>query len=471
MTEPLRRSTLAAAVGGEAAAPPVRLVHLGLGAFHRSHQVHHTALASDADDWGFASFTGRRPNLAAALRPQDGLYTLIARHPDRDEAAIIRNLSSVHDGADMATFLDLLAAPTTAVVTLTVTEASYRLRKDESLDLDDSDVASDIAALRAAAGASSSRLMLARTPATPLARVLAGLEQRRRSGVGGLAIVPCDNLLAGGSKVQAALSLMAQEISGELSDYVSEEVSVVSTSVDRITPSATPADVVIAGELTGFADASPVIAEPYSSWVLSGAFPAGRPGWEASGVEIVDDIGPFESRKLWFLNGAHSLLAYAGLIRGHTTVADAIADPVLRGWVEELWDDAASALPEVFSREENLHYREQLIRRFENRQMNDALQRIARDGAVKLRVRAVPVIEALEGRGVRARGACRAVAAWVLATQRGFLDDSPATRETRSLIASVDDHLADDGGVMLEITSLMGTLDEHSRQDTQRSDR
>ena len=44
---------------------PVRIVHLGLGAFHRSHQAWYTHQAGDAADWGIAAFTGRRPDAAA----------------------------------------------------------------------------------------------------------------------------------------------------------------------------------------------------------------------------------------------------------------------------------------------------------------------------------------------------------------------------------------------------------------------
>jgi fructuronate reductase len=62
---------------GLPAAAPVRLVHLGLGNFHRAHQAWYTANASDASEWGIAAFTGRRPDAAEALAPQDGLYTLI----------------------------------------------------------------------------------------------------------------------------------------------------------------------------------------------------------------------------------------------------------------------------------------------------------------------------------------------------------------------------------------------------------
>ena len=57
--------------------PPVRVVHLGLGAFHRAHQAWYTDRAGP--DWGIAAFTGRSPRAAEALAAQDGLYVLIER--------------------------------------------------------------------------------------------------------------------------------------------------------------------------------------------------------------------------------------------------------------------------------------------------------------------------------------------------------------------------------------------------------
>ena len=97
-------------------------------------------------------------------------------------------------------------------------------------------------------------------------------------------------------------------------------------------------------EATGLDDRCPVVSEPFHEWVLSGAFPGGRPRWEDAGATFTDDITPFEHRKLWLLNGAHSLLAYAGSIRGHTTVAEAVADETCRSWLEEWWAVASPHL-------------------------------------------------------------------------------------------------------------------------------
>jgi fructuronate reductase len=125
----------------------------------------------------------------------------------------------------------------------------------------------------------------------------------------------------------------------------------------------------------------------------------------------VDDVGPFEQRKLWLLNGSHSLLAYAGSIRGHETVAAAIADPVVRSWVEEWWDEAAGHL--TLGSAEVTAYRRALVTRFANPRIRHVLAQIAADGSQKVPVRVVPVLRAELAAGRLPGAASRVVAAWV----------------------------------------------------------
>lgn len=420
-------------------AAPIRIVHLGLGAFHRAHQAWYTQHAVDAADWGIAAFTGRSPDAARMLASQDGLYTLIERGPDGDRAEIIGSISAAYDGADTARLTALLAAPTTAAVTLTVTEPGYRLRRDGLIDGADPEVIRDIAALRGTDP----------MPVTALGRLLAGLAARRRADAGPVAVVPCDNIPANGPLIRRAVHELALRVDAGLAAWVAEQVSFVSTSVDRITPRTTAADLASAAELTGFADAAPVVAEPFSDWVLCGDFPAGRPAWETAGVRFVADIEPFEQRKLWLLNGSHSLLAYLGTLRGHLTVADAIADPECLAAVREFWAEAAATLPEGLDIDA---YCAALLDRFGNARIAHRLAQIGMEGATKLGPRIAPIAHAQLAAGRDARGCAAVLAAWIVLAQRGTLptdaraaDISHAVRAVdpvRALVAVVDPPLA-----------------------------
>src|SRR5215211_1571534 len=91
--------------------PPVRLVHLGLGNFHRAHQAWYTANAPDGSAWGIAAFTGRRPDTAEALAPQDGLYTLITRSAEGDSFDVMGPIAAVHPATDHQAYLGYLRRP------------------------------------------------------------------------------------------------------------------------------------------------------------------------------------------------------------------------------------------------------------------------------------------------------------------------------------------------------------------------
>ncbi len=392
----------------DAPSAPIRIVHLGLGAFHRAHQAWYTAHAPDAAEWGIAAFTGRRPDAAALLAEQDGLYTLIQRGPESDRNEIVGSLVEAVDGADIRRLLDLFRSPELAIVTLTVTEAGYRLHADGRPDLTDPELSADLAALRTATDAGEP--LEALRPATTVGRLLAGLAARSLARGGPIAIVPCDNVPANGPFIGRGLTEAAREVGGDLADFIAASVTFVSTSVDRITPRITPAEVAAFNARAGWRDRSPVVAEPFADWVLSGTFPAGRPAWEEAGARFVDDIEPWERRKLWLLNGAHTLLALAGPPRGHATVAAAIADPQLRAAVDRFWDEAVRHLPDGL---DTGAYRGALLDRFANARIEHRLAQIAEDSTRKVSLRIVPVAEAELGAGRSASGCAFVLGAWL----------------------------------------------------------
>jgi fructuronate reductase len=385
-------------------AAPVRLVHLGLGAFHRAHQAWWTAAVDPENEWGIAAFSGRSAGAAQVLARQDGLFTLVERGPERDRPQVVPSIVEAIDGARVDRLAELIAAETTVAVTMTVTEAGYGLQ-----------------------------------PGTPLARLVVALRARYRAGGAPIAIVPCDNLPDNGAVVRAALLELAD---AELAGWIESSVGFVSTSVDRITPRLADADLDIAERLGGLADHAPVITEPFRDWTLSGTFSAGRPPWELAGAKFVDDIGPYEKRKLWLLNGAHSLLAALGQVRGHELVAQAITDPVCREAVIEFWAEGRRAIDD-----ESLGldaYCAALLERFENPRIRHELAQIALDAETKLRLRIVPVARAERAAGRDADGCARAVAAWC-ALAGGRVED-------------LDGYLAADTGFMSTVSAELAVM-------------
>ncbi|TFD94861.1 mannitol dehydrogenase family protein [Cryobacterium lactosi] len=443
---------------------PVRIVHLGLGAFHRAHQAWFTAQVDEDAEWGIAAFTGRNSQAARELAPQDGLFTLIERSEAGDSATIVTSIVEAVDGADLTRLRELLAAPATSIVTLTITEAGYRLTSDGRLNLADPAVAADVAWLREALAADAVPETVRDGPTTTLGRLLLGLDARRRSDSGPLAIVSCDNIPDNGDFLAGGLGDLARLTSPALADWIDTELSFVSTSVDRITPRTTPADLAAAATLTGWHDAAAVVTEPFRDWVLSGSFPAGRPAWERAGARFVDHIEPFEQRKLWLLNGAHSLLAYAGLVRGHETVAQAMADPDCRRWVNDWWDSVVRHLAA-----EGLEldaYRAALLTRFDNARIEHRLGQISGEAVTKLRVRIVPTVLAERAAGRQSSAGIRAIGSWVALVRSGYPlvdQDSAAVAAAvaagedgliERLVTLVDPRLATDATVLAAIRAV-----------------
>jgi len=384
-------------------AAPVRLVHLGVGSFFRAHQAWYTDHASDAAEWGYAAFTGRSAAVADVLDEQDGVYTLLVRAPDGSVPEVLSVLSAVHPGDDVEALRGYLASPDVAVVTTTVTEAGYRRNESGGLDLDSEPVRQDVAVIT---GAQSGE------PSTAPGRLVDGLRARRAADAGPVAIVPCDNVPDNGAMVARVVRDLADRVDPDLAAWVDDHVAFVTTMVDRITPRTTDDDTAEVRRLMGVDDRSVVVTEPFTEWVLSGEFPAGRPRWEDAGARFVEDIHPFETRKLWMLNGAHSLLAYAGSALGHQTVAEAMGDDEVRGWVDEWWSDAGRHLP--LPAHEIAAYRQALVDRFQNPQMRHLLAQIASDGSQKVPIRILPALRAARDAGELPIGATRVVAAWVV---------------------------------------------------------
>jgi fructuronate reductase len=434
----------------------VRIVHLGLGNFHRAHQAWYTAAAPDWRDWGIVAFSGRSPEQAELLAAQDGLYCVSVTGTHEDSVVVVPSILEAIDGARVDRLEGFLADPAVAIVTLTVTEAGYRLTAGGALDRADPVVVADLSLLRQAqegAGLSGAG------PESTLGRLLVGLDARRRAGEFPIAIVPCDNIPDNGPFLARGLTEFARAVSPALAAWIERNVAFVSTSVGRITPRVElPLESVVEA---GWLDSASVATEQIADWILAGSFPAGRPAWDAVGARFVDDIEPWETRKLWLLNGAHSILAFAGLERGLETVAQAIADEECRDLVLAFWDEAVAHLPPDI---EHVRYRAEVIERFSNRRIEHRLEQIASDATTKVRYRLVPIAERSIAQGADLEGSAGAIASWVRAMLSGVLplDESPTLPAgddpVRCLLEALSPRLATTPPFVAAVRARAGTV-------------
>jgi fructuronate reductase len=363
-----------------------RIVHIGLGAFFRAHQAWYTEHASDADQWGIVAYTGRSPKLADELKAQDCKYTLITRGGTEDRFETISSVVRAEAGTNLEDFKKTVADPETSIITLTITEAGYQIDEAQSL------------------GNSA------------LGRLALALQHRLQNNGLPLALVSCDNMPNNAKVLKQALTVLGTKLGKDFISYLNI-LSFVSTSVDRITPATTQGELDLV-QAAGVKDQSPVVTEEFSDWILEGNFPLGKPNWESAGAKFVSDIEAFENRKLWLLNGAHSLIALFGQLLGHNFVSTAIADQRVLDAVMNWWEEASRHLSSPELDVEN--YKQALLARFRNARMSDQLDRIAKESLTKLSVRIAPVAQTEIRNGNIPHGAAFVLASYIGYVLSGF---------------------------------------------------
>ncbi|MCT7378394.1 mannitol dehydrogenase family protein [Chelativorans salis] len=378
------------------------IVHIGLGAFHRAHQAVYTdaALAEAGGGWRIDGISLRSTEIADALNPQDGLYTLIERGEEGVSARVIGSIRKVIAAAhDRQAPLTALAAPETRIVSLTVTEKAYGIdRAEGTVDAAHPAIIADLADPRAAQGV--------------LGLLAEGLRLRKERGLQPFTVLCCDNLPDNGHLVRTGLIDLARRLDPAFADWIGEHVAFPSTMVDRITPAPTDDTLAEAERQLGVRDLAAIETEPFSQWVIEDRFPTGRPEWERGGAIFVEDVAPYEAMKLRMLNGTHSMIAYAGYLSGHRYVRDVMADAALAKLVHRHLKAAAATLAPLEGIDTG-DYAEALARRFANPAIAHETYQIAMDGTEKLPQRiAAPALHALQ-HGQDLRPFAFAVAAWM----------------------------------------------------------
>ncbi|MDB5725459.1 MAG: Fructuronate reductase [Novosphingobium sp.] len=373
-------------------AQAVGIVHFGIGAFHRAHQAWYTDRAMDRGDrnWGICAVSMRSANVAEQMKPQDELYTVTERSSTGDHTRLVGAVSEVIVASrDPAAVVARLRAPTTHIVSLTITEKGYCRAPDGSLD-------------HHQAGEGSIYPHLADA-----------MRERQKANTPGLTLLSCDNLASNGKQLQQLMGEYLDRYAPDLRAWFETECTCPSTMVDRIVPATTADDLAALYERLGLRDEAAVMTEPFSQWVIEDRFAGPRPRWEFVGAQVVSDVAPYETAKLRMLNGAHSALAYLGLEHGHTYVHQAISDPVLRPMIEKLMRDEAATSFTAATGQDVGAYAAELLVRFSNPVLNHRLAQIAMDGSQKIPQRWLATLADHAAKGQRCAAILAALGAWL----------------------------------------------------------
>jgi mannitol 2-dehydrogenase len=403
----------------------VGMVHFGVGAFHRSHQAMFAdrLLALGEADWAICGVGVMEADRAMrdVMRAQDNLYTLVTVGTDgTSEARVIGSLVEyLYAPDEPEKVLDRLVAPTTHIVSLTVTEGGYGV----------SDVTGEFEPQGALTLAD---LATDGPPRSVLGFIVAALQARRANGTPPFTVMSCDNLAHNGDVARTAVLGFARQKSPELAEWVARNVSFPSSMVDRITPVTTDETRAAVRDLLGVDDGWPVRSEAFCQWVLEDRFVDGRPPFERVGVQVVEDVGPYEMMKLRLLNASHQAMSYLGILAGgtwvHETCPDALFVRFLLGYMHEEAVPTLEPVPGV----DLDGYCDELIARFASEATRDTLARQVVDGSDRVAKFLLPVLRHQLARDGDRRRTVLVLAAWsTFLEERAALGGPEAVEDRR----------------------------------------
>ena len=352
-----------------------RIVHFGFGAFHRAHQALLTnrVLNEKGGDWGICEislFSG--DVLMSQLRAQDHLFTVLEKGAEGNQAIVV---GAVHECLNakldsLAAIIEKFCEPQVAIVSLTITEKGYCIDPATGkLDMHNTRILHDL-----------------ETPTEPHSApgiLVEALHRRRERGLPPFTVLSCDNIPDNGHVVKNAVLGMAQKRSAELAGWIDAHVSFPGTMVDRIVPAATETSLAEITQELGVEDPCAISCEPFIQWVVEDNFVAGRPEWEAAGVQMVKDVLPWEQMKLRMLNGSHSFLAYLGYLAGYAHINECMEDASFREAARRVMLNEQAPTLRITDVDLTA-YADSLIDRFANPALQHRTWQIAMDGSQKL---------------------------------------------------------------------------------------
>jgi mannitol 2-dehydrogenase len=384
----------------------VGIVHFGVGGFHRAHQAMYLDQLmnrGEALDWGICG-VGIMPvdqRMRDALRGQDGLYTLVVKHPDgRYDARVIGSIVDYRYAPDdPQAVLELMAAPSTRIVSLTITEGGYNFHHvTGEFNFEQPDVVHD--------------LQDQAVPRTAFGLVTEALRRRRARGLAPFTVMSCDNIQGNGSVAHKMFSAFASRKDPELGTWIRDTVAFPNAMVDRITPVTSKEDIAQVAERFGIEDAWPVVCEPFVQWVVEDHFPSGRPAWEHVGAQMVQNVVPYELMKLRLLNASHQALTYFGHLAGYRYAHEVASHPLFEKFLlRYMMREGMLTLDPVPGVDLNA-YCHTLIARFANPEVRDTLARLCAETSDRIPKFLLPVIRAQLASGGEIACSAAVVASW-----------------------------------------------------------
>ena len=213
----------------------------------------------------------------------------------------------------------------------------------------------------------------------------------------GVVILPCELIDNNGDLLRSLIIEQTRrwKLGTRFQDWVQRANLICNTLVDRIVPGLPgKAELDAAYEHLGYTDELLTVCEPYRIWAIQGDENLRAQLGFAEGtneIVIAPDIGPYRTRKIRLLNGAHTLSVPVGLLAGCQTVLDNMSHPRVSSFIESLLRHEIGPVLPVDPDTVN-PYIDEVLQRWRNPYMYHRLIDITLQSTTKLRHRVVPTL-------------------------------------------------------------------------------
>jgi mannitol 2-dehydrogenase len=238
------------------------------------------------------------------------------------------------------------------------------------------------------------------------------LRRRRAQGVPPFTVLSCDNVPGNGNVARRSVVAFARRKDPELGEWIAQHIAFPNGMVDRIAPVTSDNDRIQLAERFGIADAWPAVCEPFTQWVIEDRFPQGRPPLDHVGVQLVDDVEPYELMKLRLLNAGHQALCYFGYLAGYRFAHEVMANDLFPRLLQGYWAEEARPTLRPVPGVDLDAYCRTLIERFGNPEVRDTLARLCAETSDRIPKFLLPVVRERLAEGGAVRRSAAIVASW-----------------------------------------------------------